>query len=300
MDEHYCHLCANGADVRNFIICEADYSAVFNMIGVCAANSGVIVVSFSIEDSHPHVLLYGTRSGCACFKNLFETLYRHFATKTRDGSVQSTFHCELYWIGDEDYLRNVGVYTVIQATKDGKPVMPYDYRWGTGSMYFRSPHHIPLWLIDDDGIIHDPVPFGSLPARDKRRVLHSRRYTIPDSWSVCNGLILPENYIDIERFESIYRTHNRFRVFMASPRKVEQEMLARMSAERGVAFEDMEARHLCGAECKSMFGTRDPRRLDGRQRILLAQRLRSQYRLTFRQIATVVYLPESEIRTYVR
>lgn len=145
------------------------------MIGVCAANSGVIVVSFSIEDSHPHVLLYGTRSGCACFKNLFETLYRHFATKTRDGSVQSTFHCELYWIGDEDYLRNVGVYTVIQATKDGKPVMPYDYRWGTGSMYFRSPHHIPLWLIDDDGIIHDPAPFGSLPARDKRRVLHSQQ-----------------------------------------------------------------------------------------------------------------------------
>ena len=77
-------------------------------------------------------------------------------------------------------------------------------------------------------------------------------------------------------------------------------MLRRMSEQRGVMLEDMEARKVCGNVCKQLFGTRDPRRLDAPQRITLAQELRRQYRMTFRQLVTVVRLPEAEIRAYVR
>ena len=133
MNKEYFHVCANGADSRNFIIREADYYAAFNLIAVCAANTEVVVVSFSIEDSHPHLLLWGVKEDCVRFKVLFETLYKHYAASTREGGSELVFRCELYSIGDDfDYLRNVAVYTVIQPTKDGKSVMPYDYRWGTG------------------------------------------------------------------------------------------------------------------------------------------------------------------------
>ena len=124
--------------------------------------------------------------------------------------------------------------------------------------------------------------------------------TVPDDWLVCNGFILPTNYIDIARFESIYQTHNRYRVFLSSPRKREEEMLRKMAEYRGVTMEDLEARKLCGDMCKQLFGTRDPRRLDTTKRIMLAQQLRRQYRMTFRQLAMLVRLPEGEIRTYVR
>ena len=77
-------------------------------------------------------------------------------------------------------------------------------------------------------------------------------------------------------------------------------MLRRMAEQRGVSLEDLEARIICGNVCKSLFGTRDPRRLDASQRIRLAQQLRHQYRLTFRQLATLVRLPETEVRNYVR
>ena len=124
--------------------------------------------------------------------------------------------------------------------------------------------------------------------------------TIPDHWLVCNGLILPSNYADVARFESIYVTHNRFRVFLSSPKKREEMMLARMADQRGVSMEDLEARKVCGDTCKILFGTRDPRRLDPQRRLRLAQQLRDRHRLTFRQLATLVRLPESEIRTFVR
>ena len=301
MKKGYFHVCANGADSKNFIICLADYRAAFNLIGVCAANTRVVVVSFSIEDSHPHFLLWGTQADCLRFKTLFETLYIHYAAATRKGGADLALRCELYPIGDdEEYLLNVAVYTIIQATKDGKAVMPYDYLWGTGSLVFRTGFYVLPWLFDEKGAICRPVPFCSLGARERRALLHTRRLSIPDHWLVCNGLILPTNYVDVARFESIYTTHNRFRVFLSSPRKREEMMLKRMAEDRGVAMEDLEARTVCGDLCKQMFGTRDPRRLDPMSRIQLARALRNQYRNTFRQLATLVRLPESEIRFYVR
>ncbi|MBQ8060316.1 MAG: hypothetical protein IJ205_00020 [Bacteroidales bacterium] len=301
MNKEYFHVCAKGADSRNFIISKADYFAAFNLIGVCAANSEAVVVSFSIEDSHPHFLLWGTKMECSRFKVLFETLYIHYAAATRKGGADLVLRCELYPIGDDlDYLRNVAVYTIIQATKDGKSVMPYDYPWGTGSMYFRNGYYTPVWLFDENGSIHEPVPFASYGAREKRVLLHTRSYTIPDQWLVCNGIILPVNYVDVAKFESIYVTFNRFRVFLASPRSREEAMLTRMAEEKGVMLEDLEARKVCGDCSKMMFGTSDPRRLDPRDRISLAQQLRRQFRLTFRQLATLVRLPETEVRTFVQ
>ena len=298
----YFHICANGADARNYIMDENDYYAAFNLVGVCAANTpGVVVVSFSHEDSHPHILLWGTQERCALFKDRFECLYRHYAAATRKGGADLVLHCELYPIGDDlEYLLNVAVYTIVQPTKDGKPVMFYDYRWGTGSLYFRSGCYTPVWYFDEDGVIREPERFGDQGAVSKRNILHTRSWSIPDHWLVCNGIILPTNYIDIPRFESIYQTYNRFRVFLSSPRKREEEMLRKMTEARGVMFQDLEARTLCGDLCKQMFGTRDPRRLDSTQRISLAQQLRREYRLTFRQLATLVRLPEVELRAYVR
>lgn len=301
MKKEFFHVCANGADARNFIICEADYYAAFNLIAVCAANTDVVVVSFSIEDSHPHFLLWGTRKNCSRFKVLYETLYGHHAWATRKGGADLLLRCELYPIGDdEEYLLYAAVYTVIQATKDGKPVMPYDYPWGTGCLVFRKSPYVPVWLLDENGNVCKPVPFKSLGVRAQRALLHSQQFSIPGDWLVCNGLILPSNYVDVKLFESIYGSHNRFRVFLASPRAREKELLAKMAEQRGVNLEDLEARKVCGNVCKQLFGTRDPRRLDGPQRIRLAQELRNGYRLTFRQLATLVRLPETEVRTFVR
>ena len=301
MNQEYFHVCANGADARNFILCEADYYAAFNLVAVCAANTPVRVVSFSIEDSHPHFLLWGTEEDCTRFKVLYETQYIHYAAATRKGGADLRLHCELYPIGDdEDYLLNVAVYTIIQATKDGKAVMPYDYPWGTGCLVFRKGFYVPVWQFDARGNICQPVPFGSLGTRARRALLHSQQWSIPDNWLVCNGLILPSNYVDVARFESIYGTHNRFRVFLSSPRKREEMMLARMAEQRGVTLEDLEARKKCGDTCKFLYGTRDPRRLDGPQRIRLAQQLRHRFKISFRQLATLVRLSETEVRTYVR
>lgn len=53
------HLTGDGAVIKEFILSEADERAAFNLTGVCAFHSGVTVVAFGHEDTHPHTLLHG-------------------------------------------------------------------------------------------------------------------------------------------------------------------------------------------------------------------------------------------------
>lgn len=291
------HLSGDGAVIKDFIIGDLDFRAAFNLIGVCAANVGVVVVAFCLEDTHPHVLLYGTYDACMKFKMMFESSYLHHVARTRGSSAKLNLDLDLIEVNDRNHLMNVGTYTIIQPTKDGKNVMPYDYRWGTGSMYFRSRGHIPIWCLGEDGTFRTPIPAGDVGAR-KLRTICCSRMTIPNEWLICNGLILPDNYVDVALFESIYQTANCYRVFLAASRKQQQEVQQQLAAYRGVAYEDAEARERCGDSCQQLFGFRDVRRLNPQQRINLAQLLWRQYRLSRRQLATLVRLPYEEICKY--
>ena len=269
-----------------------------NIVAVCAANTGADVVAFALEDTHPHFLLFSSRSECVRFLEMFETIYSHFATKTRPKGFCPHIRLEMYSVEDEQSLRNVAVYVVNQPTKDGKKVMPYDYPWGTGSMYFRG-RFVPVWLIAEDGTLVSPVAFGQIGSVKQREIRHSRQYSIPDDWLVAGNLILPTNYVDVQMFESIYKTHNAFRVFLSSNKTKDDEVRANIAEARGVMLEDTEARQICGDECIALFGNRNVRRLDPMQRVRLAQVLRRKHRLSIRQLAGVVRLPEAEVRRYV-
>ena len=295
---HFYHLCSDGELTPEFITCEDDFRVAFNLVGVCAANSDVIVLSFSVEDTHLHSLLYGTKAGCVEFKTMYEESWAHHVGCIRGTREGSDIELELILIDTQDYLMNVGAYTIYQATKDGKQVMPYDYRWGTGSMYFRSSGHTSIWLTDDDGQRCRTMRVGDLSERTRRRLLCSR-HPVPGSWLLCNGILLPENYIDVSRYECIYKTPNCFRVFQGNNRNRDQLVQQRIAGARGVAIDDAEARLKCQSLIQQLFGFKDVRRLDALQRITVAQQLRRQFRLSCRQIASLVRIPYKEVCKYV-
>lgn len=295
----YFHMFANGDYAKNLIISESDFFSAFNLIGVCAANTAASVVSFSIEETHPHLLLYGTQSDCHRFKIMYEQSLLHHISSTRGTRDNVCFNCEMYAVTNEDYLRNVAAYTVVQPTKDGKKIMPYDYLWGTASMYFRSNRHVPVWLLDCDSKISEPVPIGALTYRQRIRLLSSKR-NVPANWLICNGFLLPSNYVDVERFEAIYGTPNCFRVFMANNKKRDETVICRMAKVHGIDLEDLEARHVCEKVCLDLFGKRTARWLDTTQRLTLAMNLRRCHKMSFRQISILSRLPEAEIRKYMK
>ena len=296
--KQYYHLYSNGDDAINFILTNDDFVAAFNRVALCCHLSKVEVLSFSIEDTHIHALLYGTWEECSLFKKLFEENSLRCIVVKRGSSDGVRLICELDKITDENYLMNVAIYTIIQATKDGKAVMPYDYRFGTGALYFRSKHAVLPWLIDEYGMMAETKSFEQLSAREKRRICGSRE-DVPDSWLVCNGFILPTNYVKAARFESIFKTHNCFRVFLSSSREKNKVVQDRMAYVSGVTVEDLEARELCESICLELFGRKGIRHVTPQQRLEVARELRRRYHLSYRQISTLTRLPESELRSYV-
>lgn len=293
----YFHMYANGDDAKEFVISEDDYRFQFNLVGVCAYNSGAEVLAFSIEDSHPHIFLFGTIDICLKFKHMYEGSTRHHIVSTRGGMDGVAFDCELDRLNDVDHIMSVGTYVINQPTKDGKFVMPYDYRWGTGSMYFRPQDHFPIWLKSGKDIL-EPVHIGSLSAYEQQKIRGSR-LPVPDDWLVCQGIILPDNYLNVRMFEIIYKTPNCYRAFLSSGKSKDTPILERMAASRGVSLEDHEARTLTERKCLELFGRKSARWLDSAQRLTLARALSREHHLSWRQLATFCRLPESELRKYI-
>lgn len=295
---HFYHLCSDGELTPEFITCDEDFRVAFNLVGVCAANADVVVLAYSIEDTHIHSLLYGTKAACVVFKTMYEESWVHHVGCIRGTRKGADIELELLLVDSEDYLLNVGAYTIYQATKDGKSVMPYDYRWGTGSMYFRGKGYTSLWLTDEDGNQCSALQLGDLSERGQKRLLCSR-LSVPAAWRICNGILLPENYVDVSRFERIYQTANCFRVFLGNNRNRDQMIQKRIAASRGVSIDDAEARLKCQSLVQQLFGFKDVRRLDALQRVAVAQQLRRQFRLSCRQIAALVRIPYREVCKYV-
>lgn len=296
----YFHLCSPGEEGKNFIKTRDDHFAAFNLVGVCAAEyeNEVFVLSFSIEDSHPHLLLRGTRRGCELFASRYSKKYSRHIVSSRGNSDGVVINIDVIPVTDEEYLMRTGAYTIIQPTKDGKKVMPYDFLFGTGSMYFRSLRHIPIWLVSESGEVLKPQRIGELSRKQRNKLLFCKKESVPDDWLICQGFLLPSNYVRVDLFENIYKTHNCFRAFCSLTNRQLQEMLARTAEYRGITMDDFEARTVCGQACRQLFGTADTRRLDCRQRLTLAQRMRREYHLSFRQLSTLVHLPEIEIKSY--
>jgi len=297
--EHYYHMFANGDDAKNFITTEEEFKTAFNRFAVCQYITGVSVLSFSVEDTHPHALLWGEYEKCLEFKNLYNDKSIRNISRKRGSIYGVKLECDLLEIDDEQHLMNTGTYTITQATKDGKAVMPYDYLYGTGSIYFRNRTAILPWMVDSNGNIVKPVKYGDLNIHEQWRICGSK-VRLPKHWLICNGFILPTNYVDIKHFESIYRTHNCFRVFMANNKSRDEEILNRMSSVRGIVIEDMQARKLCEELCIQLFDKHTTRHLTTDQRIHLAKKLRLQYHLSYRQLSTLSKVPETELRKYIK
>lgn len=299
MEKKYYHLCSNGNDAKDFIIGRSDYIAALNRIGVCAANCKCVIVAFDIEDTHLHVLLYGTFEECERFKKLFHKLSMMHIAK-RDDRNDATLNMTLYEITDSEYLLNVSLYVVTQPTKDGKKIMYFDYVWGSGPLYFRGDKVILPWYIDNSGSVRKPTRVGDIPRYKIETILKTRNLTVPKDWLICNGILLPQNYVDVERYESIVRTHNRYRCFAATGKDKDRAILDMMAKERGIELEEDEARRVCESLCKELSGYSNTRMLNVEQRIQLAREMRKRYRIGLSQISRRVHLPEEEIRKYVK
>ena len=290
----YYHFYSEGRVAVELFLSKSDFVAALNRLAVCAARfPGVAVVAFTFEDTHVHFLLYCLEEDGKAFCDLFKRLTMIYLSHTRGGKpsgLQILFDVEE--IDDESYLKKVGVYVIVQPTKDGKGIMPYDYPWSSAPLYFRGEKAVPLWFVDKHGVVQDTIRIGDMTYREKRKKIKTA-VGLPDEWLVCNDIVLPSNYVDVSRFENIYKTHNAFRAFLS--RSSDSEVIQQAASVRGVSLPDHEMRGACRKICKEVFSVGDVRRLDSARRLEVARHLRRRYLVSKKQLSRIVHVPLDEI-----
>jgi len=103
-NENYYHMFANGDDAKDFITSEDEFRVAFNRFALCQYLSGAKVLSFSVEDTHPHALLFGDYEECFKFKTMYESLTLRSIWRRRGTKTGTVLHCELLEIDDVKYL----------------------------------------------------------------------------------------------------------------------------------------------------------------------------------------------------
>ena len=294
----YYHFYSEGKLAAELFLSKSDYVAALNRLAVCAARfPGVVVVAFTFEDTHVHFLLYCLEKDGKAFCDLFKRLTMIYISNSRRGKP-TDLHIlfDVEEIDDETYLKRVGVYVAIQPTKDGKGIMHQDYTWGSGPLYFRTEKVIPVWYVDRHRTVQETVRIGDLKYRDKRKMFKTAE-KLPDEWLVCNGIILPSNYVDINRFEQIYRSPDTYSRFLS--RSSDSEMIQKVASVKGVSLPDNEMRDACRKLCRDYYGVRDVRALDSVRRLELARHLRRRYLISKKQLSRIVHVPLEEIDRFL-
>ena len=224
--------------------------------------------------------------------NVIIALMQTFGAAMKDTRDMEQFIFDVEEVEGESYLKKVGAYVLVQPTKDGKGIMPYDYPWSSAPLYFRGEKVVPVWCVDRHGVVQEAVRIGDMTCRERKKQFRTD-VPLPDNWLTCNGIILPANYVDIDRFEQIYRTHNAFRAFLS--RSSDSEIIRQTAMVKGVSLPDHEMREACRRVCREIFGVRDVRVLDSTKRLELARKLRRRYLVSSKQLSRIVHVPVDEI-----
>lgn len=289
--EEVFHIFSNGALTPDLFLSDRDFTLATNRLAVTAHLSDVRILAYSFEDTHLHVLAKGTVERCTRFKHELQRLINKWKT--------ISLVLEMEEVTDSKYLMSVGTYVVCQATKDGKHVLPSDYKWSSASLYFRQGDIDLLWTLSEGHLFKDTVHMHEISLRTQRTMFHTRS-RLPDDWMVCDGLILPSSFVDIEGFESIYKTHNCFRTYCGSSKASDQIVMESMAEKTGINMLETEARSIARQTSLSLFGVADIRKLNLSQRIRIGRTLRRKHHMGIPQISRRIYLRESEVRKVIK
>ena len=131
-----------------------------------------------------------------------------------------------------------------------------------------------------------------LPRRERKRYfIDSPEY--PGHWTVDgNGMIYPENYIEVAKVEGLFRSVKRYLYYLSSAREAE----VNLTMGHEIRLSDTELRREASGICLERFGTTSVGLLTIAQRLQVCKLLRSRFGASYKQLGRVMHMDSDTIR----
>lgn len=286
------HFCTDGGAVDVMFYDDSDFMDGMNRIFVTVQSYEVVILAFTLMDTHVHFILYGTLEECTRFMHEYlRRTSQYLTTEHHQSNKLADIPISRQAITDDVYLKTAICYTLKNAPVGGLMYTSLDYPWSSGPLYFRRQGVwcSPQWLCDQD-VGHSTA---QLTVREQRRVLKSRRHANKQA-RMIGELVFPGEYVACEVVERLFKSCRAFNFFLCSSREDDVESREETISHLTIPIQEMrQHRKELG---KEMFGTESLAALDVTRRLRLARTLRSRYNSSAKQVARICGLVYEEVK----
>ena len=290
------HFSTDGNAVDIMFYNDDDFIDGMNRIYVTLPGYRVVILAFSLMNTHIHFILYGGFEECNMFVHDYvRRTSQYIAIKHGDHNKLDSVPIHYQMIDTDFYLKVVICYTIKNAPVGGINYNAIDYPWSSGPLYFRRPGYwsSPAWLNKSSDNLPQDIKMG---VRRQKKLLKS--HVRPEAAVRMTGpIVFPGTYVAYEIVERLYKTCKSFNYFLCISK--EEDVEARGGTISHLSIPMQEMRQHKNEVCKEMFGTSNIKKLNTQQRIHLARVLRSRFNSSKKQIIRLCGLVYEEAKDMI-
>jgi hypothetical protein len=236
--------------------------------------------------NHFHFILSGSYQECWKFGNEYKRMCGMMMKRTQESDAgMKDVELQVKEITNMSYLEYAIAYVLRNPVVAGFRIMPHQYEWSSGDMYFRSSY------------IASGRRADSFSIKELSRLLNSN-IKIPGHYIIDeSGIISPLNYIDYKEVEDIFKHPSRLLGLLSAKKETEFEIFMGVADNYTPDIEELKdsVRELIRVE----FGVKAVSQLSMEQRVLLCGLMRRNFRASRKQIALITRLNMETINKVV-
>ena len=288
------HFSTDGNAVDAMFYDEDDFIVGMNRIYTTVRCYRVIILAFSLMDTHIHFVLYGKFDDCNRFIHDYvrrTSWYMSFSRGEKHKFDNVPINCQT--VSDDYYLKVVICYVIKNAPVGGISYNALDYPWSSGPLYFRRPGlwSSPHWSDNLGNLAGtDGIGVGQL-----RQILKTR--ILPDeNVPMAGPIVFPGFYTAFKIVEKLFKSCKSFNYFMCVSKEDDVDSRGGTISHLTVPMQEM--RQHKSEVCQELYGVSNVKTLNMQQRLKLARTLRSRYNSSLKQIIRLCGLVYDEVKDY--
>ena len=287
------HFFTHGEDVDVLFGSREDFVAGMNRVFLHVERFRIVLLAFTLMDTHVHFILYGDFDMCKLFMHEYiRNTSRYISLKHNEQKKLKHLRISHQPIDNDLYLKIVICYVLKNPPVAGLSYSAFSYPWGSHPLYFRASCE---WAKSCYVVDPESLPrLNSLSRNQKRRFLQTR-YTNLRDVRIINDMVFPGDYVAWQLVEKIFKSHKAFNAFMSSSKEEYVESLGGYATNITIPLSEL--RQHRNEIIKTLFPDYSIRQLSVNQRLQIARHLRRNYNCSVKQVARICSLAIDQFKT---
>jgi REP element-mobilizing transposase RayT len=277
-EREFYHVCSEGLERRMIFRNREEFVFGMNQVAILCQKYMVTVLCFCLMGNHFHFILSGPFQECLRFGNEYKRMCAMLMRRNQGiEQAMKDVEVQIKRIADRSYLEYAIAYVLRNPMVAGFRLMPHQYPWGSGDMYFRN----------------DYVPAGrkvdSFREKELRKMGIYNIKSIPESYLIdSNGMISPLCYVDYKTVEDLFGHPARLTGLLSARKEAEFEVFLGIADKYNPDMEELKdsVRELIQIE----FGVKAVSQLSLEQKMRLCGMMRRNFHASKKQIALITRL----------